>query len=59
MSEGGASRLMQCYQMREGGMLLSYRPCMADESEANVVGKLDIRSESKVKAFDHHDTLDT
>ena len=41
-------QLMQCYWMREG-----------DESEANVVGKLDIRSESRERAFDHHDTLDT
>ena len=39
-------------------MLLSYRPCTADESEANVTGKLDIRSESRERAFDHHDTLD-
>jgi hypothetical protein len=41
------------------GMLLSYRPCTADESEANAVGKLDIRSESGERAFDHHDKLDT
>ena len=41
-------------------MLLSYtRPCMADESEANAVGKLDTRSESRERAFDHHDMLDT
>jgi hypothetical protein len=39
---------MQCYQMWEG-----------DESEVNVVGKLDTRSESRKRAFDHHDTLDT
>ena len=52
-------RLMQCYRIREGGMLLSYRPCMTDESEANTVGKLDTRSESRERAFDHHDTLDT
>jgi len=52
-------RLMQCYRMREGGMLLSYRPCTTDESEANVTGKLDIRSESRERAFDHHDMLDT
>jgi hypothetical protein len=41
------------------GVLLSYRPCTADESEANVAGKLNIRSESRERAFDHHDTLDT
>ena len=41
------------------GMLLSYRPCMADESEANAAEKLDTRSESRKRAFDHHDTLDT
>ena len=41
------------------GMLLSYRHCMADESEANVAGKLDTRSESKKRAFDHHDMLET
>jgi hypothetical protein len=52
-------RLMQCYQMREGEMLLSYRPCMANESEANAAGKLDTRSESRKRAFHHHDTLDT
>ena len=40
-------------------MLLSYRPCTADESEANAVGKLDTRSESRKRAFDHHDMLDT
>ena len=41
-------RLMQFYWMREG-----------DESEANAAGKLDTRSESRERAFDHHDTLDT
>ena len=30
-----------------------------DESEANAAGKLDTRSESRERAFDHHDTLDT
>ena len=40
-------------------MLLSYRPCTADESEANAAEKLDKRSESRKRAFDHHDTLDT
>ena len=40
--------LMQCYQMREG-----------DESEANAAGMLGTRSESRERAFDHHDTLDT
>ena len=45
--------------MREEGALLSYRPCLADESEANAAGKLDTRSESREIAFDHHDTLDT
>ena len=50
---------MQCYWMREGGTLLSYRPCMAEESEANAAGKLDTRSESRKTAFDHHDTLHT
>ena len=29
------------------------------ESEANAVGKLGIRSESRKRAFDHHETLDT
>ena len=29
------------------------------ENEANAVGKLDIRSESRKRAFDHHDTLET
>ena len=54
------SRLMQCYRMREGGTLLSYtRPCTADESKVNVTGKLDIRSESRERAFDHHDMLNT
>ena len=48
------------YRMREGGTLLSYtRPCTADESKVNVTGKLDIRSESRERAFDHHDMLDT
>ena len=41
------------------GMLLSYRPCMADESEENTAGKLDTRSESRERAFDHHDMFDT
>jgi hypothetical protein len=41
------------------GTLLSYRPCTADESEANAAGKLDTRSESRKSAFDHHDMLDT
>ena len=41
------------------GMLLSYRPCTADESEANAAEKLDTRSESRERDFDHHDTLDT
>ena len=41
------------------GVLLSYIPCTADESEANVVGKLDIRSELRERAFDHHNRLDT
>ena len=51
MREGGeleGSRLMQFYRMREG-----------DESEANPAGKLDIRSELRERAFDHHDKLDT
>ena len=46
-------------QMREVGMLLSYRPFTADECEANTIGKLDTRSESRERAFDHHDMLDT
>ena len=51
---------MQCALSDEArGALLSYRPCMADESEANAVGKLDTRSESRKRAFDHHDTLNT
>ena len=41
------------------GTLLSYRPFIADESEANATGKLDTRSESRKRAFDHHDKLDT
>jgi hypothetical protein len=41
------------------GTLLSYRPCTVDESEVNVVGKLNTRSESRKRAFDHHDMLDT
>jgi hypothetical protein len=41
------------------GMLLSYRPCTTHESEVNVAGKLEIRSELRKGAFDHHDTLDT
>ena len=45
--------------MSEGWMLLSYRPCTADESEANAAGKLDTRSEMRKRDFDHHDTLDT
>ena len=45
--------------MREGGTLLSYGPYMADESEANAVGKLDTRSERRKGAFDHHDTLES
>ena len=52
MGEGRGSQkgrqLMQCYRMREG-----------DKSEANVAGQLDTRSESRERAFDHHDTLDT
>ena len=47
------------HSQRKRGMLLSYRPCMVDESEANAVGKQDTRSESRKRAFDHHDTLDT
>ena len=40
----GARRLMQCYRTREGGTLLSYRPCMVDESEVNAAGKLNTRN---------------
>ena len=29
------------------------------EKEANAAGKLDTRSESRKRAFDHHDTLET
>ena len=29
------------------------------ENEANATGKLDTRSESRKRAFDHHDTLET
>ena len=29
------------------------------ENEANAVGKLDTRGESRKRAFDHHDMLDT
>ena len=29
------------------------------ENEANAVGKLDTKSESRKRAFDHHDTLET
>ena len=59
---GGSQKVgdwCKCYRMREGGMLLSYRPCTVDESEANAAWKLDTRSESRERAFDHHDTLDT
>ena len=56
---GDQADCMQCYRTREEGMLLSYRPCMADKSEANAAGKLDTRSESRERAFDHHDMLDT
>ena len=41
------------------GTLLSYRPCMLDESEANAAGKLDTRSELRKRVLDHHDTLNT
>ena len=40
-------------------MLLSFRPCTTDESEANAAGKLNTRSELRKRAFDHHDTLKT
>jgi hypothetical protein len=39
------------------GMLLSYRPCMVDESE--VGKKAGHKKESRKGAFDHHDTLET
>jgi hypothetical protein len=39
---------MQCYQVRE-----------EDESKVNAAEKLDTRSESRERAFDHHDMLDT
>ena len=29
------------------------------ENEVNAAGKLDTRSESRKRAFDHHDTLET
>jgi hypothetical protein len=29
------------------------------DNEANAAGKLDIRSESRKRAFNHHDTLET
>jgi hypothetical protein len=32
---------------------------MADKSEENAARKLDRGSESRKRAFDHHDTLDT
>jgi hypothetical protein len=51
---------MKCAVSDEGrGTLLSYRPCTADESEANAAGKLDTISESRKRAFDHHDMLET
>jgi len=41
-------QLMQCALSVEGrGALLSYRPCTADESEANAARKLYIRSDSR------------
>jgi hypothetical protein len=45
--------------MREEETLLSYSPCTADKSKVNAAGKLDIRSELRKRAFDHHDMLDT
>ena len=42
-----------------GGKVVSEKVGKGDESEANAVGKLDTRSESRERAFDHHDTLDT
>ena len=52
-------QLMQCVLSDERrGMLLSYRPYTADKSQANAAGKVDTRSESRKRAFDHHDTLD-
>ena len=50
---------MQMFSDEGRGILLSYRPCTADESEANAAKKLDTRSESRERAFDHHDTLNT
>ena len=52
-------RLVQMLFDEGRGTLHSYRPCMADENEVNAAGKLDTRYESKERAFDHHDTLDT
>ena len=61
MSEGEprSRQLMQMLSNEGRGTLLLYRPCTADESEANVAGKLDTKSESRKRVFDHHDTLDT
>ena len=42
--EGRGEHVDQCNAIGRGkGMLLSYRPCTIDESEVNVVGKLDTR----------------
>jgi len=60
MGEGRGSKQIDAKLSDEGrAMLLSYRPCTVNESEVNVAGKLDTRSESRKRAFDHHDTLNT
>ena len=44
MGEGRGSKQIDAMLSEEGrGTLLSYRPCMVDESEVNAVGKLDTR----------------
>ena len=60
MGEGRGSKQIDAMLSAKGrGTLLSYRPCMVDEIEVNAAGKLDTRSESRKRAFDHHDTLET
>ena len=57
--EGGSKQNDAMLSDKGMGTLLSYRPCTVDESEVNAAGKLDTRSESRKRAFDHHDTLET
>ena len=43
MREGGSKQIDVMLSDEGRGMLLSYRPFTVDESEVNVVGKLDTR----------------